>query len=218
VTVETGAAAAVAGVATWRWGEPLDPLLACLDRGGVLAVPTESSYALAADPRNPAGVAAIYRLKRREAGKPLPVVAAGLDQLADLGIAPDLPILERLSRVWPAPVTMVLPLARPLPAAAGTGTLAVRIPDHPRLRALLAALGRPLTATSANPSGGAPARTPEAAAALLAGADAWLVDGGPLPGGLPSTLVAWTPAAGLEVLRPGRFPAERLRELLEEAE
>jgi L-threonylcarbamoyladenylate synthase len=204
----------------WRWGEPVEPLAACLDRGGVLAVPTESSYALAADPWNPAGVAAIYRIKHREAGKPLPVVAAGLHQLAGLGIAPDLPILRRLSRVWPAPVTVALPLARPLAAtaaAAGAGTLAVRIPDHPRLRALLEALDRPLTATSANPSGGAPARTPEEAAALLAGEEAWVVDGGRLPGGPPSTLVAWTPA-GLEVLRPGRFPEERLRELLEAAE
>lgn len=205
--------AGVAAVPAWRWGEPVEPLIDCLARGGVLVLPTESSYALAVDPASAAGVAAVYRIKGREAGKPLPVVAAGLDQIAGLGISPDLPILVRLSRVWPAPVSVLLPLARPLPAGAGAGTLAVRIPDHPRLRSLLAALGLALTATSANRSGEEPALTAPAAAALVAGEDAVVVDAGPLPGGLPSTLVEHTPA-GFTVLRQGSFPAARLREAL----
>jgi len=203
----------------WRFGEPAAPLAALLARGGVLALPTESSYGLAADPRNPAGVAAVYRIKAREAGKPLPVVVAGLDRLAGLGIDPDLPILAVLARFWPGPLTAVLPISRPLPAAAGTGSLAVRVPDHAPLRTLLRELGpgiMGLTATSANPSGGAPATEPMAAAALLAGEEGALVDGGPLPGGPPSTLVRWTPD-GLEVLRPGGLPAGRLAALLAEA-
>jgi L-threonylcarbamoyladenylate synthase len=181
----------------------------------VLAIPTESSYALAADPASAAGVAAVYRMKGRDAGKPLPVVASGLDQLAGLGIDPDLPILVRLARVWPAPVSVLVPLTRPLPAAAGAGTLAVRIPAQPRLRSLLAALGTALTATSANKSGGEPALTAAEAAAVVAGEDAVVVDSGALPGGPPSTLVEWTPA-GLVVLRHGSFPAGRLREALAE--
>ncbi len=197
----------------WRFGEPVAPLAALLGRGGVLAVPTESSYGLAADPRNPEGVAAVYRIKAREAGKPLPVVVAGLDRLAGLGIDPDLPILAVLARHWPGPLTAVLPISRPLPAAAGAGSLAVRVPGHAPLRTLLRELGADLTATSANPSGGAPATEPAAAAALLSGEDGALVDGGPLPGGPPSTLVRWTPE-GLEVLRPGGLPADRLAALL----
>jgi len=197
----------------WRFGEPVQPLADLLARGGVLAIPTESSYALAADPGNREGVAAVYRIKDREAGKPLPVVVAGIDQLAGLGIDPDLPILGVLARSWPGSLTAVLPLLRPLPAAAGVRSLAVRVPGHARLRTLLAELGTGLTATSANPSGGAPALTPAAAAALLAGVDGGVVDAGPLPGGLPSTLVRWT-AGGLEVLRPGSFPAPRLAALL----
>lgn len=197
----------------WRFGEPVAPLAALLGRGGLLAVPTESSYALAADPRNPRGVAAVYRIKEREAGKPLPVVVAGVDQLAGLGIDPDLPILALLARAWPGPLTAVLPLTRPLPAAAGFRSLAVRVPGHARLRTLLRELDMGLTATSANPSGGAPATTPGAAAALLAGEDAGLVDDGALPGGPPSTLVRWTPA-GLEVLRAGSFAGPPLAELL----
>lgn len=197
----------------WRFGEPVSPLAALLGRGGILAVPTESSYGLAADPRNPAGVAAIYRIKAREAGKPLPVVVAGLDMLAGLGIDPDLPILAVLARFWPGPLTAVLPISRPLPAAAGTGSLAVRVPGHAPLRTLLRELGTALTATSANPSGGAPATEPAAAAALLAGEDGALVDGGPLPGGPPSTVVRPAPY-GLEVLRAGGLPPDRLAALL----
>src|SRR4030095_1998211 len=71
---------------TWHWGDPIAPLRDLLRRGGVLAIPTESSYGLAADPRNPAGVEAIYRIKGRETGKALPVVVAGREQLAPLGI------------------------------------------------------------------------------------------------------------------------------------
>jgi L-threonylcarbamoyladenylate synthase len=208
-----------AAVPIWRPGEPVAPLAAVIARGGVLAIPTESSYGLAVDPWNPEGVARIYRIKEREAGKPLPVVASDVGQLAGLGIdleAPILsPILGVLARLWPAPLTAVLPVARPLPASAGAPSLAVRVPAHEGLRRLLAALGTPLTATSANPSGGEPALDPETAAALLAGEDAVVIDGGRLPGGPPSTLVAPRPGSGFagggfEVLRAGAFPAERL--------
>jgi L-threonylcarbamoyladenylate synthase len=197
----------------WRFGDPVAPLRALLARGGVLAIPTESSYGLGADPRNPAGVEAIYRIKGREQGKPLPVVVAGREQLAqlgiDLGIAPNLYIVERLCELWPAPLTAVLPISRPLPASAGEARLAVRVPDHEKLRELLAALGHGLTATSANRSGGAPILDAAGAAELLAGEDAVVVDGGVLPGGPPSTLVA-IEGERVEVLRKGSFPAERL--------
>lgn len=208
---------AAGAVAVWRFGEPVEPLAAVVARGGVLAIPTESSYGLAVDPWNPEGVARVYRIKQRGAGQPLPVVVADAGQLAGLGIDADAPILgassgsalRLLGRLWPAPLTAVLPVARPLPASAGRPSLAVRVPAHEGLRRLLAALG-PLTATSANPSGGPPALDPGAAAALLAGEDAVVIDGGRLPGGPPSTVVAPRPDGGWEVLRAGAFPAERL--------
>jgi L-threonylcarbamoyladenylate synthase len=205
----------------WRWGDPVEPLRELLRRGGVLAIPTESSYGLGADPRNRNGVEAIYRIKGREPRKALPVVVADLGQLADLGIDPDLSILKPLSACWPGPLTVVLPIERPIarsiPAAAGEPTLAVRIPGHEGLRSLLAALGHGLTATSANPSGEKPVLDPEGAADLLEGEDAVVVDGGVLPGGLPSTLVAIEEARPV-VLRTGRFPVERLREVLRAAQ
>ena len=197
----------------WHWGDPVAPLQALLARGGILAIPTESSYGLGADPWNPAGVEAIYRIKGREAGKALPVVVSGREQLKDLGVDPNLYIVERLFELWPAPLTVVLPISRSLPASAGESRLAVRVPDHERLRELLAALGHGLTATSANVSGGAPILDAAGAAELLAGEDAAVVASGVLPGGPPSTLVA-IEGTGLRVLRRGRFPAERLRERL----
>jgi L-threonylcarbamoyladenylate synthase len=201
-----------------RGGEPLPslaPLARLLARGGVLALPTESSYGLGADPWSDRGVEAVLRFKGERGDKPLPVVVAGIGQLVGLGIDPELAAVRRLAGVWPAPLTAVLPVARPLPATLGRSTLAVRVPAHPELRELLAALGTPLTATSANPSGGAPVLDPEQAAALLAGEDALVLDGGPLPGGAPSTLVAFAdPAAAgplqYRVLRAGAYPVAAL--------
>jgi len=188
-----------------RFVDSVEPLAACLARGGVLAIPTESSYGLAVDPRSRAGVEAIYRIKGRERGKALPVVAASVAQLALLGVAPDAPGLAWAAARWPAPLSLVVPVERPLPAAAGGRELAVRVPDLAPLRTLLERLGHPLTATSANPSGAAPYLTATAVAAWLGGREAIVVDGGALPGGAPSTLVRFG-SAGLEVLRAGRYP------------
>ncbi|HBL29771.1 MAG TPA: hypothetical protein DD490_23290, partial [Acidobacteria bacterium] len=150
---EAAAFERIAAVPVWHPGDPVEPLRVVLARGGVLAIPTESSYGLAADPRNPEGVEAVYRIKGREGEKALPVVVADRGQLAGLGIDPGLPLLEPVVACWPAPLTVVLPLRQPLPASAGAPALAVRIPAHEGLRALLADLGHGLTATSANRSG-----------------------------------------------------------------
>ena len=189
----------------WRFGDDVAPLRELIARGGILAIPTESSYGLAVDPRSAAGVEAIYRVKERERGKPLPVVAADLAQIAGLGVAADDEAVRRAAPLWPAAFTVVAPIAEPLPASAGERMLAVRIPDHAELRSLLSALGTALTATSANRSGEPPLLDPAAVALLLATEDAVVVDGGRLAGGSPSTLARWTDA-GWTVLRPGRFP------------
>ncbi len=195
----------------------IEELLALRSRGGVIAFPTESSYGLGVDPENAAGVAAIERIKRRrgasdEPAKPLPVVVADLSQLAALGIDPDSTAVRRLAPLWPAPLTAILPLAAgtDLPAALGGRTLAVRIPDRPELRALVAAIG-PLTATSANRTGEPPLIDAREVAALLteAGDVDFAVVAGEAPGGPPSTLVAFD-GDQIRILRQGPFPAERL--------
>ncbi|MEM7585895.1 MAG: L-threonylcarbamoyladenylate synthase [Acidobacteriota bacterium] len=216
----------------WRWGEPVDGLRRLLENGGVLAIPSESSYGLAADPRSAAGVAAIFELKGRQGDQALPVVAADLDQIIALGVDPGLPQLTTLDRIWPAALTAVLPIARPLAAAAGHATLALRIPAHRRLCGLLADLGFALTATSANRSGEPPILDPQHLESFLQPSIQRLpfdvsgiaiVDDGILPGGPPSTLVRWdpTPAGSPDqtpmphILRQGAYPERLVRQLTE---
>jgi L-threonylcarbamoyladenylate synthase len=194
-----------AGVDRWRFGDDPRAVAAALAGGAVLAIPTESSYGLGVDPRDAVAVAAIYRLKERPAEKALPVVGADVAQLVALGVDPADPALTWAATRWPAALTVVARLLGPVPAAGGEGTLAVRVPAHAGLRELLRALGHPLTATSANPSGLSPFVDPAAVSAWLAAQSvaALVVDDGVLAGGPPSTLVAWRDGQPV-VLRPGR--------------
>lgn len=174
-----------------------------------MAIPTESSYGLGAVPDDPAGVESIYRLKQRERGEPLPVVLGDRSQLEILGIDSGAPGLEEVAGLWPAPLSLIVPVSRPMAAAAGTGTLAVRVPGHPALRSLLVDLGSPLTATSANRSGESPVLEPGELESALPGWEGWVVDDGRLPGGSPSTMVART-EEGWRIVRSGAFPPEFL--------
>jgi L-threonylcarbamoyladenylate synthase len=171
-----------------------------LARHGVIALPTETFYGLAVDPGDEVAVARVFAIKGRDGGKALLVVAADLAQAGELA---ELDGARRaaLAAIWPAPLTVVLPVRRPLAAAAAT--IAVRVPDHALLRSLLARVG-PLTATSANRSGARPAAAAGEVAAALAGEVDLILDGGPTEGGVPSTLVDWT-GAHPRLLRPGAF-------------
>ncbi len=201
----------MSGPLLWRSGDSVEPLRTLRARGGVIAFPTESSYGLGVDPGNAAAVALVLRIKGREE-KPLPVVIADTSQLAEVGIDPDSGAVRRFAAHWPAPLTAVLPLragAAP-PAALGRDTLAVRIPNRPELRALLAAIG-PLTATSANRTGEPPLLAAAEVVALLGALDpldAAVIEG-EAPGGPPSTLAALV-GDEIRILRAGPFPAERL--------
>lgn len=203
-------------VPRFRPDDPIEPIRALVEAGGVLAIPTESSYGLAVDPWKAEGIDRVYRLKGRDAARALPLVAADRSQIAALGVdseALDHPELAPwIERFWPGALTVVLPLGptgRELPARAPDGTIAVRVPGHDGLRGLLEVLGRPLTATSANRSGEPPVLDPDGAARLLAGLPdgrAAVIDGGALPGGPPSTLVRLREGR-VEVLRRGAVDA-----------
>jgi len=199
----------------WKWGDSLEGVRETLAAGGMLAIPTESSYALATDPRSHEGVEGVFRFKARSADKPLPVVTGSLEQLAGLGIDIQDPRLRMLACLWPAPLSVVVPIDRSLPAAGPCRSLAVRIPDHPRLAEVLTRLETPLTATSANRSGEPPICEAVEMVQRLAGWRAVVVDDGLLAGGLPSTMVALG-TGGLEVLRVGRYPVALLRQRLAE--
>jgi L-threonylcarbamoyladenylate synthase len=157
---------------------------------GVVAYPTETFYALGARAADPAACERIFLLKGREEGKPLPLIAADLEQV--LLVAAELPdCLSRLAaRFWPGPLTLVLRAGLP-----GWTSLAVRVSSCPAARELARAAGGPITATSANRSGQPPARTAdqvEAAFAACAPPLDLILDGGATPGGLPSTIVDLT--------------------------
>jgi L-threonylcarbamoyladenylate synthase len=175
-----------------------------LARGGVAALPTETFYALAADPMSERGVSQIFELKGRDDGKPLLVLFSSRRQLEALGVSAHPDLLDRLFRLWPAPLTAVLPLSAPIPASRGSRTLGVRMPAVAAVRRLLDSVG-PLTGTSANRSGAPPLSSPDAVEDALGSDIDLIVDGGPTPGGEPSTVIDATREPPV-VLRPGAFP------------
>jgi L-threonylcarbamoyladenylate synthase len=186
---------------------------AALIRDGLpVAVPTETVYGLAADATNGAAVARIYAAKGRPRFNPLIV------HVADLGAAVRIGSIEgealRLAeRFWPGPLTLVVPHRPDSPVAAlvtaGLDTIAIRVPAHPVMQALLAACGRPLAAPSANASGRISPTRAEHVAASLGGRIPLIVDSGPTGIGIESTIVAVTDGAA-RLLRPGPLDAEAL--------
>lgn len=192
---------------------------ALLAAGEAVAIPTETVYGLAADARSGPAVARIYAAKERPSFNPLIV------HLADADAAERIAVFGAQARAlaqafWPGPLTLVLPLREgagiaPL-VTAGLGTVALRLPAHPVARRLLRAAAMPLAAPSANRSGGI---SPTCAGHVLdaesglAGRIAAVLDAGPCPVGVESTIVGWR--AGRPVLlRPGGLPAEALVEAL----
>ena len=187
-----------------------------LRAGKLVAVPTETVYGLAARADSEASVAAIFRAKGRPDFNPLIVHVASLDMARSLASLDER--AEMLAaRYWPGPLTLVLP-ARPgkvVPAVtAGLPTIALRMPDHWATRRLLAAVDLPLAAPSANRSGGISPTTPEHVADSLDGKVAAILDGGPCPRGLESTIVALREDGSWQLLRPGPVAVEELERLL----
>lgn len=178
-------------------------LVEVLARGGVAAIPTDTFYALACDPSSERGVARIFQIKRRDDGKPLPVLFSSRADLDRLGVEAAPRLLDRLFRLWPAPLTVVLPLRSEIAASRGSRTLAVRIPAAPAVRRVLDSFG-PLTGTSANRSGQPPIFEPGEIVLQLGDDVDLLIDGGTTPGGAPSTIIDAT-MEPLRVLRAGAF-------------
>jgi len=174
-----------------------------LAAGGVLAIPTETHYGLAADPRSESGVRRVFAAKGRDEGNPLPVLFGARGQLARLGIDSESERVDRFFRIWPAALTVVLPTREPLAASRGARTLGVRLPAWAPLRDLLGAVG-PVTGTSVNRSGQPALDDPDAVEEMFAAAIDLLVDGGKTPGGLSSTVLDATREPPV-VLRAGAF-------------
>lgn len=173
--------------------------------GEPVAVPTETVYGLAADATNAEAVARIYEAKGRPSFNPL--IVHVLDLAAAEAIGQFNGDARRLAKqFWPGPLTLVVPLHDGAPIAslvtAGLSTIALRVPAHPAMQALLEAVGRPLAAPSANASGRLSPTRAGHVLASLGGQIPIIIDGGPTERGLESTIVAAT-GAQLRLLRRG---------------
>ena len=178
-----------------------------LAAGSLVAFPTETVYGLGADATNGAAVARVYEAKGRPSFNPL--IAHVADTAAARALARFPLAAQRLaSAFWPGPLTLVLPKLADCPvselATAGLDTIAVRVPSHPLARAILTAFGRAVVAPSANRSGHVSPTTAQHVLADLRGRIELIVDGGPTPMGLESTIIACLDRPVL--LRPGALP------------
>jgi L-threonylcarbamoyladenylate synthase len=180
--------------------------------GGVVAYPTETFYGLGALATNRAAVARLAGAKLRPDGKPLPLLAADLAQVAQVVKRLE-PLAQRLADAfWPGALTLVLPAATGLPPeiTAGGATVAVRVPGGEVARRLAALAGGAIVSTSANLAGEPPACSiADLSPALLSRIDG-VLDAGPTPGGLASTIVEVS-GGELTLLRDGVVPFERVQ-------
>jgi L-threonylcarbamoyladenylate synthase len=193
---------------------------ACIAKGGVVAFPTETVYGLGADATNSAAVSRIFSAKGRPADNPLIVHIARREQLAELA-EKVVPLVEKLiSRFWPGPLTIVLPVkagaVSPL-VTAGLPTVAVRMPDHPLALQLITQAGCPVAAPSANRSGRpSPTEAAHVCEDLLGIIDG-IVDGGRTGIGVESTVIE-AEGERVRILRPGGVTVSELREVVPVAE
>jgi L-threonylcarbamoyladenylate synthase len=176
-----------------------------LQRGGITAIPTETFYGLGVNPFDRAALTRLCAVKRRAEGQPILVLLGSLNDLPSFveWVPPAASLLMEV--FWPGALTIVLPARASVPPAltAGTGRVGVRLSPCQPLRELLDSVG-PLTGTSANRSGTPPALTARDVQEVFGDDVDLIIDAGPMPGGLPSTVV--DAADRLHIVREGAVP------------
>lgn len=186
-----------------------------ISAGGVMGYPTETIYGLGCDVFNRAAVERIFALKGREPGKSVILIVHSVAQLQALVAEVPVMALTLMKHFWPGPLTLVFS-ARPdiMPLWPGaTGTVAIRIPASAICLALLAQCQVPLVSTSANRSGAAPATTVEQVQATFPDHLDLLIDGGPSPAQIPSTVIDCSTDC-LRVIRTGAIPIEAVEAVI----
>jgi L-threonylcarbamoyladenylate synthase len=189
-----------------------------LRQGKLVAFPTETVYGLGGDATSDRAVAAIFAAKGRPSFNPLIIHVSNIAEAARYADLP--PKAQAVARAfWPGPLTMVLPRRRDcrisLLATAGLDSVAIRVPAHEIAQMLLTMTGLPLAAPSANPSGRLSPTSADHVLAELGDKAEFVIDGGPCPVGLESTVLSLLDERP-RILRPGAVTAEALSELLHE--
>ncbi|MGI6037451.1 MAG: L-threonylcarbamoyladenylate synthase [Limnochordia bacterium] len=194
--------------------ENLGEAALCLQRGGLVAFPTETVYGLGANALDPSAVAGIFAAKGRPADNPLIVHLAHKEALEEVASHIPPQAYTWAEAFWPGPLTMVFHARPEIPSITrgGLGTVGVRIPDHPLALELIDLAGLPIAAPSANLSGRPSPTTAEHVWEDLKGRIHIIVDGGPTGLGLESTVVDLTTDPPV-LLRPGGLPYESLAQL-----
>lgn len=184
---------------------------------GILALPTETFYALAVNPFDPAALARLFALKERPAEKPVLVLIAGPEMLFQVVREVPAAAIPLMTAFWPGPLTLIMPARPDLPPllTGGSGTIGLRQPRQGLVCRLMTALGLPLTGTSANRSGQEPLTTAAAVTRELAGEVDLILDAGPCPGGLPSTIVDVT-VSPPRLVRTGAIATPAIQKLFPE--
>ncbi len=171
--------------------------------GKLVVIPTDTVYGVGCHALDDAAIRRLYQIKQRPLYKAIPVLLADIADLEK--VANHLPLMaqEYINKHWPGALTIVLPKRAGLPPALSPDdTIAVRIPDHQAARAVIRAAGGVMAVTSANLSGQPPAETAEQALAQLGGLVTAVLDDGPSPKGLASTVIDCTGDSPV-VLRQG---------------
>lgn len=199
-------------------GSSIDRALEILRNGGLVAIPTETVYGLAGDASNEAAVRKIFEAKGRPADHPLIVHIAAAEQLGDW--AARIPNAAEIlaDTCWPGPLTLLVPRATHVlnVVTGGRETVGVRVPAHPLTTELLDRFGGGLAAPSANRFGKVSPTTAAHVVADLGSQVDYVLDGGPCPVGVESTIVDCT-VNPPQILRPGGISSEDIRELLGDA-
>lgn len=188
---------------------------AVIRAGGLIVLPTDTVYGVAADPWQPGAVAALYAAKRRPPDRAIPILLSDGDEIDR--VAERVPEAARrlAAAFWPGPLTIVMPKRTDVPEiVSALPTIGVRVPDHDAARAAIRACGGALAVTSANLSDQPSAHTAAEAASALGEAIDLVLDGGLAPGGTPSTVVDVAGGAP-RVLRPGPISEGALLAVIE---
>ena len=195
--------------------ENLASAVEALKRGHVIVFPTETLYGLGADALNEAAVEKVFQLKGRDSHNPIPVLVANQGMLETLVAKVPTSAQRLIDQYWPGPLTLVLPGRMNIPKylCNASGGVGVRISSQPIATLLVNGLGRPLTATSANPSGKEPARTLQQTKNYFTNRVVIFVEGGTLTSKSGSTVVE-VMEDSIRIIREGEINAYELRQVL----